>query len=151
MVLNCIILRWTKKQQHRENCVNHTIPSMFHSEILALLNFNKIKILSPGLENNHTLKRLFWQFSNITKYVKSVGKIPDQHLSVWLFSNNLDIYDHVGKLPEQCSTVWLFPYPGDKSLFLLKFNEAWILELNLWFTKGYPGKISSVSRGTRYC
>ena len=87
MVLNCIILRWTKKQQHRENCVNHTIPSMFHSEILALLNFNKIKILSPGLENNHTLKRLFWQFSNITKYVKSVGKIPDQHLSVWLFSN----------------------------------------------------------------
>ena len=29
---------------------------MFHSEILALLNFNKKKILSTGLENNHTLK-----------------------------------------------------------------------------------------------
>ena len=29
---------------------------MFHSEILASLNFNKNEILSPGLENNHTLK-----------------------------------------------------------------------------------------------
>ena len=29
---------------------------MFHSEILALLNFKKNKILSPELENNHTLK-----------------------------------------------------------------------------------------------
>ena len=30
---------------------------------------------------------LFLQFSNIIIYVKIVGKIPDQHLSVWLFSN----------------------------------------------------------------
>ena len=30
---------------------------------------------------------LFWQFSNIIAYVKIVGKIPAQHLSVWLFSN----------------------------------------------------------------
>ena len=30
---------------------------------------------------------LFWQFSNIIIYVKIVGKIPDQHLSIWLFSN----------------------------------------------------------------
>ena len=29
---------------------------MFHSEILASLNFNKNKILSLGLANNHTLK-----------------------------------------------------------------------------------------------
>ena len=29
---------------------------------------------------------LFLQFSNIIIYVKIVGKIPDQHLSVWLFS-----------------------------------------------------------------
>ena len=29
---------------------------MFHSEILASLNFTKNKILSPGLGNNHTLK-----------------------------------------------------------------------------------------------
>ena len=32
------------------------IPHTFHSEILASLNFNKNTILSPGLENNHTLK-----------------------------------------------------------------------------------------------
>ena len=30
--------------------------NMFHSEILASLNINKIKILSPELENNHTPK-----------------------------------------------------------------------------------------------
>ena len=51
---------------------------------------------------------LFWQLSNIIIYVKIVGKLPKQHLSVWLFSN-----------------------PGDKILFLLKFNEARILEWNL--------------------
>ena len=28
---------------------------MFHSEILASLNFNMNKSLSPGLENTHTL------------------------------------------------------------------------------------------------
>ena len=33
---------------------------------------------------------LFWQFSNIITYVKIVGKIPDQHLSVWLISNQGD-------------------------------------------------------------
>ena len=31
-------------------------PLMFHSEILASLNFIKNKFLSPVLENNHTLK-----------------------------------------------------------------------------------------------
>ena len=35
---------------------------------------------------------LFWQFSNIFIYVKIVGKITDQHLSVWLFSNPGDKY-----------------------------------------------------------
>ena len=29
---------------------------MFHSEILASINFNTNKLLSPGLENNNTLK-----------------------------------------------------------------------------------------------
>ena len=33
---------------------------------------------------------LFWQFSNIIVYVKIVGKIPDQDLSVWLLSNPRD-------------------------------------------------------------
>ena len=36
---------------------------MFHSEILASLSFNKNLILSPGLENNHTLKCCSGNFS----------------------------------------------------------------------------------------
>ena len=44
------------------------------------------------------------------------------------FSNNFDTFDYVGKLPEQQFIVWLFSNPGDKILFLLKFNEARILE-----------------------
>ena len=40
---------------------------MFHSEILASLNFNKNKISSHGLEKNHTLKccRAIFQHNNI--------------------------------------------------------------------------------------
>ena len=61
--------------------------------------------LSPGLENNHTLKCLSG-----------------------IFSNDLDIFDYVGNLPEQHFSVWLFSNPGDRILFLLKFNEARITE-----------------------
>ena len=35
----------------------------FHSEILASLNFNNNEILSPGLENNNTLKCCFANLS----------------------------------------------------------------------------------------
>ena len=42
-------------------------------------------MLSPGLENNHTLKCCSGNFPIIC--VKIVGKISDQHLNVWLFSN----------------------------------------------------------------
>ena len=50
---------------------------------------------------------------------------------IWYFSNNLDIYDYVGKLPEHHFSVWLFSNPGDKIIFLLKFNEARISEWNV--------------------
>ena len=50
---------------------------------------------------------------------------------MWYFSNNLDIYDYVGKLPKQHFSVWLFSNPGDKILFMLKFNEARISEWNV--------------------
>ena len=50
---------------------------------------------------------------------------------IWYFSNNLDIYYNFEKLPEQHFRVWLFFNPGDKVLFLLKFNEARISEWNL--------------------
>ena len=44
--LNCP-LNWSQENQ----CLD-----TFHSEILASLNFDKNKMLSPGLENNHTLQ-----------------------------------------------------------------------------------------------
>ena len=50
---------------------------------------------------------------------------------IWYFSNNLDIYEYVGKLPEQHFNVRLFSNTGDKTLFLLKFNEARISEWNV--------------------
>ena len=56
----------------------------------------------------------------------------------WYFSNNLDIYDYVGKLTEQYFSVWLISDPGDKILFLLKFKEARISELNIYY--GYSNQ-----------
>ena len=59
---------------------------------------------------------------------------------ICFFPNNLDIYCYVGKLPEQHFSVGLFSNPGDKILFLFKFNKARILEWNtyafsiLWLT-----------------
>ena len=65
-----------------------------------------------------------------------IGEYP--YTLMWYFSNNLDIYDYVGKLPEQHFSVWLFSNPGDKILFLLKFNEARILE---WYICNLPGSV----------
>ena len=47
---------------------------------------------------------------------------------IWYFSNNLDIYEYVGKLPDHLFIVCWFSDPGDKILFVLKFNEARISE-----------------------
>ena len=60
---------------------------MFHSEILASLNFNKDKNFVPWIREQQYNKMLFWQFSNIIIFVKIVGKLPEQHLIVLLFSN----------------------------------------------------------------
>ena len=45
------------------------------------------------------------------------------------------MYDYVGKLPKQYFSVWLFSNPGDKILFLLKYNEARISEWNITVCK----------------
>ena len=45
-----------------ERCTMKSL--MFHPEILASLNFNKNKMLSPGLENNHTLKVVLANFQH---------------------------------------------------------------------------------------
>ena len=50
---------------------------------------------------------------------------------IWYFSNNLDIYYYVGKLPNQNFNARLFSNPGDKLLFLLKFDEGRISEWNI--------------------
>jgi hypothetical protein len=52
-------IRETKHLSDAYSSTNTTIgltKNTFHSEILASLYFNKNKILSPGLENKHTLK-----------------------------------------------------------------------------------------------
>ena len=63
---------------------------MFHSEILASLNFNKKFFFVHGIGEQPYTEMLFRQFSNILIYFKIVGKIPDQHLNKWLFSNPED-------------------------------------------------------------
>ena len=103
----------------------------FHSEILAFINFNKNKMLSPGLDNNHTFtEMLFWQFSNIIIYVKIVERIPDQQLSVWLFSNPGE------KVPFLLKVLHLFgPSPLDlritihTNVDLAFFQQSWHLWL----------------------
>ena len=61
---------------------------------------------------------------------------------IWYFSNNLGIYEYVGKLPKQRFSVWLFSNPGDKILFLLKFNEARISEWNVHTEGSHENNIS---------
>ena len=57
---------------------------------LRSTGFNKFrqeKSVVPWIGEQPYTEMLFWQFSNIFIYVKIIGKILDQHLSVWLFSN----------------------------------------------------------------
>ena len=51
-------------------------------EILASLNFNKNKNLVPLIGEEPYIEMLSWQFSNITKYIRVVGKMPDQHFII---------------------------------------------------------------------
>ena len=60
-----------------------------------------------------------------------IWKYPYIPMLILYLSNNLDIHDYVGKMPKQHFGVWLFSNPGDKILFLLKFNEARISEWNI--------------------
>ena len=58
-ILNCTVLYFTALHH---TALDYTGPHCtkllhkFHYEIVASINFDKNKILSPGLENNHTLK-----------------------------------------------------------------------------------------------
>ena len=83
---------------------------MFHSEILASLNFNKNKKIFPLIGEQPYTEMLFWQLANIITYVKIVGKIPDQYLSVWLFSNPMDKVQSLVKSNGQICPVVLHLY-----------------------------------------
>ena len=69
-------------------------------------NFHFFMTLSPGLENNNTLKCCFG-----------------------IFFIDLDIYGYVGKLQEHHFSLWLFPNLGEK---LIIFVKARISELNIY-------------------
>ena len=55
---------------------------MFHSEILASLNFNKNIILSPGLENNHTLKCCSGNFPTLSYMSRLLEKYE---INIWMY------------------------------------------------------------------
>ena len=104
----------------------------FHSEIQDSLNFNKNSILSPGLENIHTVKCCSAKFSKIIIYFKINGKIPDQHLSVWLFSNP---WDKVHFLLESTRQICLHLFwtlsPGFENSHAFKC-WIWYFSNNIW-------------------
>ena len=47
----------------------------------------RIRNLSPGFDNNHTLKCCLGKLSNIILYIRVYGKMPGQHFKESLFSN----------------------------------------------------------------
>ena len=53
----------------------------------GFISFQEEYNVVPWIGEQPYTEMLFRQFSNIIIYVKIVGKIPDQLLSVWLFSN----------------------------------------------------------------
>ena len=55
---------------------------MLHPEILASLNFNKNKILSPGLENNHTLKCCSGNFPTYSYMSRLLEKYQ---INIWMY------------------------------------------------------------------
>ena len=54
----------------------------FHSEILASQNFNKNKIMSPGLENNHTQKCCFGNFPTYSYMSRLLEK---SQINIWMY------------------------------------------------------------------
>ena len=60
---------------------------MFHSEILASLNFNKNQDIFSWIGEQWCIELVFRQFFNIFIYIMSVAKLPTKHFSVSLFSD----------------------------------------------------------------
>ena len=102
-----------------------TLIHMLHSEILASLNFNKNQNFFPWIGEQLFTEMLFRQFSNITVYIRVVGKIQDQHFIVSLFSNPGDkvqkIWTATGQICPLLSTRFRTLSPGLKDNGALKF------------------------------
>ena len=120
------------------SCSSYQHMYMFYSEILASLNFNKNKKKFPRIREQPYTEILFCQFSNIITYVKIVGKILDQYLSVWVFPNLGDkvqiVVESTGQI---CPVVLQFsgPCPLDlritihSNVDLIFFQQFWHLLL----------------------
>ena len=117
---------------HHASHITHHILHRFHSEILASLNFNKNNILSPGWENNHTLKccsgnfptylylsRFLEEEKKQTKkfecmvILKSRGQCPKKIDNYGTnvshtFNKNLDLVPWIGEYPYTPMLIWYF-------------------------------------------
>ena len=125
----------------------------FHSEILASLNSNTNKILSPGLKNNYTLKCCSGNFPTILTYMIVFENCQ----------NNISVYGCSPILGTKFYSCWNLMKPGSQSgtyvvkseyfknrismygcspiqgnifQFLLTFHEARILECNIFSVAG---------------
>ena len=87
---------------------------------------------------------LFWQFSNIVIYVKIVGKIPDQPLSVWLFANLGEkvqiLVESTGQICTVVVHIFLTVPPGFENNHTFKvdqvsFQDSWHILLCLKFAR----------------
>ena len=78
------------------------------------------------------MEMMFWQFSNMTMYVRVVGKMQNQHFNVWLFSNPVDkVLILVKSRGQICSIVFLLfldivPWIGEQQcieMLVLHFSS----------------------------
>ena len=92
------------------------IMHMFHSEILASLNFNKNNIFSPGLENNHTLKCC----SGIFQHNHMSRLLEKYQNNIWMYSYSQKRWKTMEQLCPLLSTrIWTFS-PGLENEHILK-------------------------------
>ena len=110
-------------------------PGMFHLEILGSLNFNKNKILSPGLENSHTVKCCSGNFPTYSYMSRLLEKY---HINIWMhgYSQIKGTWSKKdGKLPDKSVPYFLQesgPCPLDwritihSMVDLVLFQQSWL-------------------------
>ena len=126
--------------------------SKTYPEILASINFNQKWNSVPWIGDQPYIEILFQQFSNITIFVRVLGKLLDQHFNVSLYSNpgamflktvaqmlcpdlpliiiliiilNLALYS----ASQIIGLLWAWGTQG------LVFRALWHLEISLWYSE----------------